>query len=99
MLRTSADLGLLRYLTKSDKPLTVTQLANLTGASPPLLGIYLLRRPYLLRVLKQLFCPERILRYLAGVDMIKETGVSEYTANSISHVLADPKGEAMIYHG
>ncbi|KAJ9484181.1 hypothetical protein VN97_g9208 [Penicillium thymicola] len=79
MLRTSADLGLLRYLTKSDKPLTVTQLANLTGASPPLL--------------------ERILRYLAGVDMIKETGVSEYTANSISHVLADPKGEAMIYHG
>lgn len=38
MLRTSADLGLLRHLTKSDKPLTVTQIADLTGASPSLLG-------------------------------------------------------------
>ncbi|CAI7676504.1 unnamed protein product [Penicillium palitans] len=79
MLRTSADLGLLRHLTKSDKPLTVTQIADLTGASPSLL--------------------ERILRYLAGVDVIKETGVNEYTENSITRILADPKGEAMIYHG
>ncbi|CAI7626596.1 hypothetical protein PCG10_005652 [Penicillium crustosum] len=79
MLRTSADLGLLRHLTESDKPLTVTQIGDLTGASPALL--------------------ERILRYLAGVDVIKETGVNEYTANSITHILTDPKGEAMIYHG
>ncbi|KAJ5834809.1 O-methyltransferase family 2, partial [Penicillium robsamsonii] len=42
---------------------------------------------------------ERILRYLAATGIIKETGVNEYTANSITHVLADPKGEAMIYHG
>lgn len=38
MLRTSADLGLLRHLTESDKPLTVTQIGDLTGASPALLG-------------------------------------------------------------
>lgn len=38
MLRTSADLGLLRHLTESDKPLTVTQIADLTKASPALLG-------------------------------------------------------------
>ncbi|CAI7613307.1 unnamed protein product [Penicillium discolor] len=79
MLRTSADLGLLRHLTESDKPLTVTQIADLTKASPALL--------------------ERILRYLAGVDVIKETGVNEYTANSTTRILADPKGEAMVYHG
>ncbi|CAG8888306.1 unnamed protein product [Penicillium egyptiacum] len=42
---------------------------------------------------------ERILRYLAATHMIKETGINEYFANSITHVLADPKGEAMIYHG
>ncbi|KAJ5514342.1 O-methyltransferase family 2 [Penicillium fimorum] len=42
---------------------------------------------------------ERILRYLAATGIIKETGVNEYTTNSITHVLADPKGEAMIYHG
>jgi demethylsterigmatocystin 6-O-methyltransferase len=30
--------------------------------------------------------------------MIKETGPNEYTGTMITHVLADPKGEAMIYH-
>ncbi|KAJ6138196.1 O-methyltransferase family 2 [Penicillium samsonianum] len=79
MLRIGADLGLFRSLTRSDVSLTVTQIAELTGSSPPFL--------------------ERILRYLAATDMIKETGVNEYTASSITHVLADPKGEAMIYHG
>ncbi|KGO45702.1 Winged helix-turn-helix transcription repressor DNA-binding [Penicillium expansum] len=79
ILRISADLGLLRSLAGTNQSLNVTQIADLTGASPPFL--------------------ERILRYLAAVDMIKETGVNEYTANSITHVLADPKGEAMIYHG
>ncbi|KAJ6187511.1 hypothetical protein N7519_002419 [Penicillium mononematosum] len=42
---------------------------------------------------------ERILRYLAATHMIKETGINEYMANRITHALADPKGEAMIYHG
>ncbi|KAF9248729.1 hypothetical protein DTO013E5_1479 [Penicillium roqueforti] len=79
MLRICADLGLLRSLARSDAPLTVTQIAELTGASPLLL--------------------ERILRYLAATDMIQETGVNEYSANKVTHVLADPKGEAMVYHG
>ncbi|CAI7653261.1 unnamed protein product [Penicillium glandicola] len=78
-LRVSADLGLLRFLASSDVPLAIPKIAELTGASPPLL--------------------ERILRYLASTDLIKETGVNEYTANNITRVLADPKGEAMIYHG
>ncbi|KAJ5236461.1 hypothetical protein N7489_006552 [Penicillium chrysogenum] len=42
---------------------------------------------------------ERILRYLAATHIIKETGINEYMANRITHALADPMGEAMIYHG
>ncbi|KAJ5960189.1 O-methyltransferase family 2 [Penicillium vulpinum] len=42
---------------------------------------------------------ERILRYLAATDMIKETGVNEYTANSITYALAGSEGDAMIYYG
>ncbi|KAK2767830.1 hypothetical protein FQN54_003991 [Arachnomyces sp. PD_36] len=42
---------------------------------------------------------ERILRYLASVNAIKETGVNEYAPSSTTYVLADPKGEALIYHG
>ncbi|KAJ5347653.1 Winged helix-turn-helix transcription repressor DNA-binding [Penicillium brevicompactum] len=42
---------------------------------------------------------ERVLRYLAATSIIKETGVNEYTATKLTYVLADPKGEAMIYHG
>ncbi|KAJ5185135.1 O-methyltransferase family 2 [Penicillium cf. griseofulvum] len=79
MLRISADLGLLRSLTRSDVSLSITQIAELTGGSPPFL--------------------ERILRYLAAIDMVKETGVNEYAANNITHALAGSKGEAMIYHG
>ncbi|KAJ5384780.1 O-methyltransferase family 2 [Penicillium concentricum] len=79
MLRIGADMGLFRSLTRSDVSLTIMQIAEITGASPPLL--------------------ERILRYLATEDVIKESGVNEYTANSITHVLADSKGEALIYHG
>ncbi|CAG8050321.1 unnamed protein product [Penicillium salamii] len=42
---------------------------------------------------------ERVLRYLAATNVIKESAANEYTANMLTHVLADPKGEAMIYHG
>lgn len=38
MLRIGADLGLFRSLTRSDVSLTVTQIAELTGSSPPFLG-------------------------------------------------------------
>ncbi|CAG7930130.1 unnamed protein product [Penicillium olsonii] len=42
---------------------------------------------------------ERILRYLGATSVIKESAANEYTATMLTHVLADPKGEAMIYHG
>ncbi|KAJ5389685.1 S-adenosyl-L-methionine-dependent methyltransferase [Penicillium cataractarum] len=42
---------------------------------------------------------ERLLRYLASNSMIKETGLNEYQANKNTHILADEKGEAMVYHG
>ncbi|KAJ5800708.1 uncharacterized protein N7518_002776 [Penicillium psychrosexuale] len=65
ILRMSVDLGLLRFLIRSDASLTIIKIAELTGASPLLL----------------------------------ETGVNEYTVNKVTYILADPKGEAIIYHG
>ncbi|KAJ9325574.1 hypothetical protein DTO027B5_6314 [Paecilomyces variotii] len=41
---------------------------------------------------------ERLLRYLASINVIKEVGVDEYQANTTTKTLADPKGEAMVYH-
>lgn len=98
MLRIGADLGLFGFLTKSGGPLTVDQLAKLTGASPELLGEDLHTVQYICRTLIEIHCVERILRYLAATDMIKETGANQYSANSNTYVLADPKGEAMVYH-
>lgn len=40
----------------------------------------------------------RILRYLASISMIKESGKDEFTASPISKTLADPGYEAGIYH-
>lgn len=51
------------------------------------------------RLLTKHWAPERVLRYLAATNVIKESAANEYTANMLTHVLADPKGEAMIYHG
>ncbi|KAM4063974.1 o-methyltransferase [Hirsutella rhossiliensis] len=42
---------------------------------------------------------ERLLRYYSSNNIIKEVGVNEYKATSLSHVLADPKGEATVYVG
>ncbi|CEJ55584.1 hypothetical protein PMG11_01835 [Penicillium brasilianum] len=42
---------------------------------------------------------ERLLRYLASNSMIKEIGLNEYQANKNTHILAEEKGEAMVYHG
>ncbi|KAJ5175128.1 S-adenosyl-L-methionine-dependent methyltransferase [Penicillium canariense] len=41
----------------------------------------------------------RLLRYLSSNGMIRETGLHEYQANTNTHILADDKGEAMVYHG
>ncbi|KAJ5669145.1 S-adenosyl-L-methionine-dependent methyltransferase [Penicillium macrosclerotiorum] len=78
-IRLGADLGLFRHFASQKEPLTVSQLADLTGASPQLL--------------------ERFLRYLASTNIIKEVAANQYQANTTTFVLADPKGDAMIYHG
>ncbi|KAJ5885429.1 Winged helix-turn-helix transcription repressor DNA-binding [Penicillium taxi] len=41
---------------------------------------------------------ERILRYLASAEMIKKVEANKYAAILLTHILADPKGEGMIYH-
>lgn len=39
----------------------------------------------------------RILRYLASVGMVKETGLNEFTANAVTKALSTPDGEATVY--
>lgn len=40
----------------------------------------------------------RILRYLASIGMLKETGKDEFTANNITKVLADPNYQGGVHH-
>lgn len=40
----------------------------------------------------------RILRYLASIGMIKETGKDEFSANNITKVLADINYQGGIHH-
>ncbi|KAJ5721361.1 S-adenosyl-L-methionine-dependent methyltransferase [Penicillium malachiteum] len=42
---------------------------------------------------------QRVLRYLASNNMITEVSMNEYRANTITYILADPRGEGMAYHG
>ncbi|KAJ5681917.1 o-methyltransferase domain-containing protein [Penicillium maclennaniae] len=42
---------------------------------------------------------ERINRYLALNNTIKEVGINEYHASRVTHILASDLGEAMVYHG
>ncbi|KAJ5128887.1 uncharacterized protein N7443_006002 [Penicillium atrosanguineum] len=42
---------------------------------------------------------ERITRYLASNNAIKEVGVNEYQASNITHIFTSDLGEGMVYHG
>lgn len=99
MLRVGVDLGLFTLLSKSETPLSVDEIAMATSASPQLLGETSALTIFMPKTLTGIGDLERILRYLAARNMIKETGANEYTAIRITHVLGDPEGKAMIYLG
>ncbi|KAJ5733220.1 S-adenosyl-L-methionine-dependent methyltransferase [Penicillium manginii] len=42
---------------------------------------------------------ERLLRYLASNNIVKEVGPNEYAASNLTYIFASEKGEAMISHG
>ncbi|EED14774.1 O-methyltransferase, putative [Talaromyces stipitatus ATCC 10500] len=42
---------------------------------------------------------ERVLRYLSSIKYIQEIGPNQYTANKITHILANPVLEASLTHG
>lgn len=92
--RIGADLKIFSSVAQSEKPLTTSELAQLSGAAPELMGMYFrlsLRNP------ANNF-QGRILRYLASVGMVKEESKDAYSANNITKVLADPNYQAGIYH-
>ena len=74
--------------------MTTSALAQLSGAAPELMGMYI---RLLLRKLADNF-QGRILRYLASVGMVREESKDAYSANNITKVLADPNYQAGIYH-
>ncbi|KAJ5980347.1 S-adenosyl-L-methionine-dependent methyltransferase [Penicillium waksmanii] len=79
VIRIGLDLKLFRVIATAQKPLTVHQLADITGASAGLL--------------------ERLLRYLASNNAVKEVRPNEYAASNRTHIFASEKGEAMVCHG
>lgn len=92
--RIGADLKIFSAVAQSEKPLTTSELAQLSGAAPELMGMYF---RLLLKNTADSF-QGRILRYLASVGMVKEESKDTYSANNITKVLADPNYEAGIYH-
>lgn len=98
ILRIGADLGLFKLLAQNEHPLQVEAIAKLTSSSSELLGTKF-PAVNIFSMLIEIDVIERLLRYLAAANIIKETGTNEYTASAVTHVMADPKGEAMIYHG
>lgn len=41
---------------------------------------------------------ERLVRYLASNNVVKEVGPNEYAASNLTHIFASENGEAMISH-
>lgn len=98
MIRVGADIGLFRTLAENDKPFKLAKLAEATGATPELLGKLIL--PLSRQDLTDhTVIAERVARYLASNNTIKEVGINEYQASNITHIFASDLGEGMVYHG
>jgi demethylsterigmatocystin 6-O-methyltransferase len=86
------DLHIFETLKDSENALTLSQLADESGASLGLLGRNIFTKRFLVLILSV----ERILRTQAAFGMIKETGRNEFTANRFTRLLADPNASGAI---
>jgi demethylsterigmatocystin 6-O-methyltransferase len=84
LAKIGVDLQIFNTLKKSEKPLTLTQLAEKSGAAPELLGTKIGIFGYI-----SLMTAVRILRTQAAFNLIKETGKDEFAANRLTSILAD----------
>lgn len=96
-VRVGVDLKIFDLLAASETPLSLEHLTQATGAASLILSSV---NP-LTRSSRQLILTletGRLLRYLASVGMIKETGKDTYAATNITKTLALPGNQAGIRH-
>ena len=92
----ACDLGLFRKLVDAPMPLSSISLASASEADPILLSRHydsMGDTPVLTE-----YNSGRILRFLASMDMIVETGEDEFTSNNVTRTLARPGFQAGIAH-
>ena len=89
------DLKIFELLSKSDIPMTVEQLAAKTGCAPVLLSEYITKESLQAGSLRSV---GRILRYLASIATIKETGKDTFAATNITSTLAVPAFQGGVHH-
>lgn len=101
IIRIGIDIDLFRTLASSTEPLTVHQLAETTHASAELLGRFgMICQLFINDAITDTGPPtERILRYLASNNVVKEVECNKYQTCNLTFVFASEKGEAMICHG
>lgn len=92
--RVAIDLKIPEILCKAEQPLTITQLANQTGADPVLLSMYLHYDQASLSPSNTE--PDRILRYEAAYGLVSEKGPGIYAACPTTRTIADPAIQAGI---
>ena len=96
MARIGIDLKIFNILADNDGSQTLAKLQQATGADTLLLRE---NGPVMSAVeLTRLTRAERLLRYMASVGLIKETGVENFAANQVTRNLAQPGNQGAIGH-
>lgn len=96
-MRAGIDLGLFDILSASVTPLSLPQIKSVAYHDSILLG----ECDFLTKFIEPLGAnpvPARLLRYLASVGMIKETGKDAYAATNITNALASKGNQAGVRH-
>lgn len=96
-MRAGINLGLFDILAASETPLSLLEIKLIAYRDSILLG----ERESLKKFIKFVradLVPDRLLRYLSSVGMVKETGANTYAATNITHALASKGNQAGIRH-
>jgi hypothetical protein len=98
-VRVGFNLKLFTFLSESGKPVTVDELAKKTGGEAAFIGQSNIVQTRNLQ-LQVLTCCRvgRLMRYLASIGAVTETGKDEFAAGHVTKNLATPVTEAGISH-
>lgn len=96
-MRAGINLGLFDILAASETPLSLPEIKLIAYRDSILLGERESLKKFIEFVRADLV-PERLLRYLSSVGMVKETGANTYAATNITHALASKGNQAGVRH-